>query len=125
MAFGPRSLVQREERRSSCAESWASDSRATVRAKLPNWRSMASKSEKSAREWVSSELMESSRTERNSVNVRWRVWRVRWWEDSPKIDVARVPTRVGVPDGVSRTPHLVNNVWTLSKADVIGDGGRS
>lgn len=36
-----------------------------------------------------------------------------------------MPTRVGVPDGVSRTPHLVNNVWTLSKADVIGDGGRS
>lgn len=77
LALGPRSFVQRDERRSSCAESWASDSRATVRARLPNCRSMASKRENRARECVSSELMDSSRTERNSVNVRWRVWRVR------------------------------------------------
>lgn len=41
------------------------------------------------------------------------------------MEVARVPTRVGVPDGVSRTPQRVRRVWTLSKADVMGEGGRS
>jgi len=52
---------------------------------------MASKREKSAREWSSSEVMASSRTERNSVKVRWSVCRVRWDDVIPKTDDANAP----------------------------------
>lgn len=47
-ALGPTMRVQREERSSPSRRSWVSDSRMTVRWRLRNWRSMASKREKSA-----------------------------------------------------------------------------
>ena len=113
-ALGPRILVQRLDNKSSWAESCAELSRITVRARLRNWRSMDSKREKRASECWSSLLMDSSRTERNSVNVLWRVWRVLWGEDMPKMEVAIEPRRVGVPDGVSKTPHRLSMVCRLS-----------
>ena len=69
--------------------------------------------------------MDSSSTERNSVKVRWRVWRVRWGEESPKREVAIEPRRVGVPDDVSKTPQRERRECRLSKAEVKGDGGSS
>lgn len=50
---------------------------------------------------------------------------VRWVEERPKIDVARMPARVGVPDWFSSIPARLRRVWRLSKAEVIGDGGRT
>ena len=41
------------------------------------------------------------------------------------MEVARLPIRVGVPEGVSKTPQRLRRVWRLSKAEVRGDGGRS
>ena len=82
----------------------------TVRARLRNWRSMDSKREKRARLCWSSLLIDSSRMERNSVKVRWRVWRVRCGEDIPNIEVARTPARVGVPAGVSNMPARLRRV---------------
>lgn len=123
LELGPRSFVHNDESMSSCAESCAEDSRITVLARLRNCLSIDSKSAKSARECWSSELIDSSRTERNSVKVRWRVARVRWGDVWPNMEVASSPNRVGAPDAVSKRPHLRNRVCMLSKAEVSADGG--
>lgn len=123
LELGPKSLVHSDESMSSCAESCADDSRITVRARLRNCLSIDSNNANSARECCSSELMDSSRTERNSVKVRWSVARVRWGEVGPNMEVASSPNRVGAPDLVSKSPHLLNSVCILSKAEVSADGG--
>ena len=50
------------------------------------------------------------------------MWRVRSRDDGPKTEVAKVPSRVGVPSEVSKTPHLLSSKWKLSYAEDIDEG---
>lgn len=66
---------------------------------------------------MSSELMLSSRTPRNSLKVRWRVWCVRWGRVVPKRSVKRAPSGVGRPvDRFSNMPRWDRRVWMFAKA---------
>lgn len=94
-----------------------------MRARFWNCLSIDSNNANSARECCNSELMDSSKTEINSVKVRCRVARVLWGDVWPNMDVASWPRAVGAPDEVSKRPQRLNRLCILSYADVKADGG--
>ena len=59
------------------------------------------------------------------MKVRWSVYFVRCGVESPKTEVANVPSLVGVPVGVAKTPQRDRKVCKLSYAEVMDVGGAS
>jgi len=66
---------------------------------------MDSKRAKRLLEYVSSLAIDSSRTDTNSVNVRWSVCRDCWGMEGPKREVNAAPSFVGWPGEVSKRPR--------------------
>ena len=111
--------VHRELRNSVSRRSWVSLSRMTVRCRFRNWRSMFSKRANRVVEYVSSALMLSSSTFKNSLKVRCSVWDVRCSFVAPKTVVNSLPNGVGRPvEGFCKTPTWERRVWMFVKAEL-------